>query len=335
MMSGEEQMLNRRALARGLAAAALGAAAWPAGSAVAQGEYPQRPVTIIVPWAPGGSSDAFGCVLAARLSTELGRTVLIDNRGGANGTIGSQQVARARPDGYTLLLSSTSTYAIAPHLYPLPYDNERGFSSAGLLAEMPFFMVVPKVSKATDFASFLEMAKRPNHGLTYGSAAIGASSHVTTEMFLGRAGLDIPEITYRGGGPMVQGLLSNEVSMVFQAASGILNFMQSGDVRALAVTTRERSRFAPEVPALAELGYPDFEAVEHLALLAPAGTPEPILRRLNAASAAALEAPETRERLDTMAVAPKVQPIEAWPAYLAAENAKWGGVIRDRNIRVQ
>jgi tripartite-type tricarboxylate transporter receptor subunit TctC len=328
-------MLNRRALALALAAGALGAAVLPAGSALAQGEYPQRPVTIVVPWAPGGSSDAFGRVLAARLSTELGRPVLIDNRGGANGTIGSQQVARARPDGYTLLLSSTSTYAIAPHLYPLPYDNERGFSSAGLLAEMPFFMVVPKVSRATDLASFLEMAKRPNHGLTYGSAAIGASSHVTTEMFLGRAGLDIPEITYRGGGPMVQGVLSNEVSMVFQAASGILNFMQSGDVRALAVTTLERSRFAPEVPTLAESGYPDFEAVEHLALLAPAGTPEPILRRLNAASAAALDAPESRERLDTMAVVPKVQPIEAWPAYLAAENAKWGGVIRDRNIRVQ
>ena len=129
-------MLNRRALARALAAGGLGLAAGPA---LAQGDYPQRPVTVVVPWAPGGSSDAFGRVLAARLSTELGRPVLIDNRGGANGTIGSQQVSRARPDGYTLLLSSTSTYAIAPHLYPLPYDNERGFSSAGLLAEMPFF----------------------------------------------------------------------------------------------------------------------------------------------------------------------------------------------------
>ncbi len=114
----------------------------------AQEPYPNRPVTIVVPWAPGGSSDAFGRVLAARMATELGRPIPIDNRGGANGTIGSQHVSRARPDGYTLLLSSTSTYAIAPHLYPLPYDNERGFSSAGLLAEMPFFMVVPNTTWA-------------------------------------------------------------------------------------------------------------------------------------------------------------------------------------------
>src|SRR3712207_4852504 len=303
-------MLNRRALGRAFAAGALGLAAGPA---LAQEDYPQRPVTIVVPWAPGGSSDAFGRVLAARLSTELGRPVLIDNRGGANGTIGSQQVSRARPDGYTLLLSSTSTYAIAPHLYPLPYDNARAFAAVGLMAEMPFFMVVPKASPYRTLEEFVAAARQPNHRLTYGSAATGASSHVTTEMFLGRAGLEIPDITYRGGGPMVQGLLSNEVSMVFQAASGILSFMQSGDVRALAVTTLERSRFAPEVPTLAELGYPGFEAVEHLALLAPAGTPEPILRRLNAASAAALDAPESRERLDAMAVAPKVQPVEAWP----------------------
>lgn len=329
-------MLHRRALARALAAGALGLAALPEGPAAAQqADYPNRPVTVVVPWAPGGSSDAFGRVFAARLSTELGRPVVIDNKGGANGTIGSQAVARAKPDGYTLLLSSTSTYAIAPHLYPLPYDNERAFASAGLLAAMPFFMVVPKASPATDLAGFVRMAKRPGNGLTYGAAAIGASSHVTTEMFLGRAGLEIPEITYRGGGPMVQGLLSNEVSMVFQAASGILNFMQSGDVRPLAVTTPERSRFAPEVPTLAEAGYPGFDAVEHLALLAPAGTPEPILRRLNAAAATALDAPDVRERLDTMAVTPTVQPIDAWPAYLAAENAKWGEVIRSRNIRVQ
>jgi len=328
-------MLNRRSVVRGLTAGALGLAAWPAGRASAQGEYPQRPVNVVVPWAPGGSSDAFGRVLTARLTKELGRPVVVDNRGGANGTIGSAVVARARPDGYTLLLSSTSTYAIAPHLYPLPYDTERGFAAVGLMAAMPFFMVVPKSSPATDVASFVALAKQPSHRLTYGSAATGASSHVTTEMFLGRAELEIPDITYRGGGPMVQGLLSNEVSMVFQAASGILPFMQSGDVRALAVTTPERSRFAPDVPTLAESGYPGFEAVEHLALLAPAGTAEPILRRLNTAAAAAMEAPEVRERLDTLAVTPAVQPPEAWPTYLAAESAKWREVISARNIRVQ
>src|SRR5919107_1828401 len=153
-------LMTRRSLARGLAAGALALAGWSAGPAAAQGDYPQRPVTIVVPWAPGGSSDAFGRVLAARLSAELGRPVLIDTRGGANGTIGSQQVSRARPDGYTLLLSSTSTYAIAPHLYPLPYDNERGFSSAGLLAEMPFFMVVPKASPYKTLAEFVAAAKR-------------------------------------------------------------------------------------------------------------------------------------------------------------------------------
>jgi tripartite-type tricarboxylate transporter receptor subunit TctC len=154
-------MMHRRALGRALAAGALGLAAGPA---LAQGDYPQRPVTVVVPWAPGGSSDAFGRVLAARMATELGRPIPIDNRGGANGPIGSQHVSRSRPDGYTLLLSSTSTYAIAPHLYPLPYDNERGFASAGLLAEMPFFMVVPKASPTRRWPSSSPRRRSPTMG---------------------------------------------------------------------------------------------------------------------------------------------------------------------------
>jgi len=256
-------------------------------------------------------------------------------RGGATGTFGMAPAARARPDGYTVIIAPNSTYAIAPHLYQTPYDNARAFVGVGLLASSPLFMLVPRNSPVRTVAEYIELAKRPGQQQTYANAGVGATSHLATEMLLQAASLDVLEVGYRGGGPAIQAVLAGETGMFFMPAAAVMQFIQGGDLRALAATTATRSPLAPEVPTFQELGFAGFEVVEHLAMLAPAGTPEPILRRLNAACAAALNAPDMKPRLDALAMTADVRPLDEWPAYFAAENAKWRDFIRARNIRVQ
>ena len=317
---------------RTLGAAALAGLAAPA---LAQDAWPSRPVTLVVPWAAGGSTDAVARILAQRLTQDTGRSFVVDNRTGANGTIGFASVARARPDGYTLLVSTVSTYAMAPWLMQLPYDNARDLMGIGLLASMPIIMVVNSGFPARTLADFVQMARQPNHRITYANSGTGSSTHLATELFLREARLEIPDVGYRGGAPAVQAVLANETPMVFQAASGILPHIQSGAFRALGITTPQRSPLAPTIPTFAEQGFPGVEVVEHIALQAPAGLPAEIVRRAHAIAKSAMEAPETRERLAALAVVPTVGTPDAWPAYFASENAKWRDVIRGRNIRIQ
>ncbi len=317
---------------RGAAAALLAALPLPA---LAQEAWPGRGVTLVVPWAAGGSTDAVARILAARMTQDLGQPVVVDNRTGANGTIGFTAVARARPDGHTLLVGTNSTYAMAPHLYQLPYDNDRAFAPVGLLAAMPIFLVVPRASPARTLQELIALAKQPGSRLVYANSGTGSSTHLATELFLQQAGIAMPDVGYRGGAPAIQGLLAGEAQMIMQAASAMIPLMQSGDVRALAVTTRGRSPLAPDVPSFAELGFPDYEVVEHVAMFAPAGTPEALVARINAAARAALAAPEVVERLRALAVTPVGGSVAEFPAYWAAESAKWRDVIRARNIRVE
>jgi tripartite-type tricarboxylate transporter receptor subunit TctC len=297
------------------------------------GAWPDRNITLVVPWAAGGSTDAVARIMAQRLSTDTGRAFVVDNRTGANGTIGF--ASRARPDGQTLLVSTVSTYAMAPWLYQLPYNNERDLIGLGLLAAMPIIMVVNKDFPARTLADYVAMARRPNANMTYANSGTGSSTHLATELFLQEARLDIVDVGYRGGAPAVQAVLANETPMIFQAASGILPHIQSGALRALGVASPQRSPLAPDIPTFAEQGFPGVIVEEHIALQAPAGLPAPIGQRAHELCKAALEAPETRERLAALAVVPMVTTPESWPAYFAAENAKWRDMIRARNIRVQ
>jgi tripartite-type tricarboxylate transporter receptor subunit TctC len=303
--------------------------------AMAQEAWPSRPVTMVVPWAAGGSTDAVARIMTARMSTDTGRSFVVDNRTGANGTIGFNSVARARPDGYTLLVSTVSTYAMAPHMMQLPYNNERDFVGIGLMAAMPMILCVNRNFPARTLAEFVAAAKRPGADVTFANSGVGSSTHLATELFLQAAGLQLRDIGYRGGAPAVQGVLANETPMIVQAASGVLPLIQSGDLRALAISSRERSPVAPEIPTFAEQGFPDFEVFEHIALQGPAGLPQPIIARANAIAKAAMEAPETRQRLAALAVVPVVGTPEEWPAYFAAQNEKWRGIIRARNITLQ
>jgi tripartite-type tricarboxylate transporter receptor subunit TctC len=326
-------MIGRRTF--GIATLGMASALSASRGAAAQEAWPSRPVTVVVPWGPGGSTDTFARLLAARLSTDLGKPFPIDNRFGANGTIGFASVARSRPDGYTVMVATISTYAMAPHLLQLPYDNATAFAGVGLLAQMPMFMVVPKTSSIRTVADYVALAKKNPGKETYANSGSGSSTHLATELFLQQAGLQVTEIGYRGGAPATQAVTNGEAGMQFVVSSGVMGFLQSGDLRTIAVTTRERTPLAPDVPTFAESGFPEYEVVEDLAMLAPAGTPAPIVERLNAACAKALEAPEVAERMTSLAVTPRIRPASEWPSYLTAENAKWRDLIKSRGISIQ
>ena len=330
-------MIQRRALTRH-AFALLGGAATAAslpGQARAQANaYPDHTVNVVCPWAAGGSTDAFARVLCARLSSDLGKPFVVENRTGASGTIGMLAAARMRPDGYNLVIAPGSTWSIAPNLYPLQYDTQRDFAGVGMLATMPIFALVPKASPIRSIADYVALAKRPDHREVYANPGSGSTPHLAAEMFLQAANIQVTDVGYRGGSPAVQGVLAGEAGLIFQPAASVLSFMQSGDLRPIGVTARQRTPVAPEVPTFAEAGYPDVEVGEDVAMLAPSGTPTAILAKLHAACTTALAAAEVRERLAVLGVTPAVQPMAAWPAFLAADTAKWREVIRQRNIHL-
>jgi tripartite-type tricarboxylate transporter receptor subunit TctC len=324
-------MINRRTLMTG----ALGAGATVGKARAQDGEWPSRPVTILVPWPPGGPTDVFARVLAQRMSEDLGRPFVVENRGGAAGTIGMAAAARTRPDGYTLVVTPNSTFAIAQHLYPVQYDQERDFAGVGLLVSSPLFILVRGDAPYRTLQDYIAAARRPGSRMTHAISGVGATSQLAIEMMKQMANLEIQDVAYRGGGPALQAVLSGETGMLAMPAAAAMAQVQSGALRPLAATTRARTPFAPDVPTFEELGFAGFEVVEHVAMLAPAATPAPLLRRINAAATAALRAPDMQERWRSMALTVEAGSVEAWPAYLRVESDKWRDFIRARGIRVQ
>lgn len=313
--------------------AALGATLAIPALATAQEVFPNRPVNVVVPWGPGGPTDTFARVLTTRLATDLGQPFVVDNRVGANGTIGLAYAARLAPNGYNVVVLPNSTYAAAPHLYNLGFDVGQAFAGVGLLVSMPMFMLVHRDSPVNSVADYVALVRRGGQH-SYANASVGATSHLATEQFLQAANISVLEVGYRGGGPAVQAVIQREVGMVFMPAASVMGFIRSGELKAIGVCQPQRSPLAPQIPTFAEQGFPQVGVEEHVAMLAPAGTPEPILRRLNEACTAALRAPELAPRLEALAVTPQGQPLAAWGEYLAAENAKLRDIIRSRNIRV-
>lgn len=326
---------------RGFCTAALGLLGAATASrpvwAQSADSYPgSRPVTLVVAWAPGGSTDFVARVVAQQLSKELNGNVVVDNRPGASGTVGHSSVARARADGYTLLLGVNSTYAMARHLFPQRgYDDDKAFVSIGRLAVSPIFLCVNPKLGTNDIKAFIAKAKAQPGKLSYASSGAGSSAHLATELFLRSAGIDVQNVTYRGGAPAVQALITGEVEMAFVDAVTALPLMADKKIVAIGVSTPERNPLAPEVPTIAESGFPGYEATSDFALLAPAGTPAPVLAKLAAATAATMKNPEVLERLRQNSILPTVGTPEQFPAYLAAESAKWGDVIKTRGITLE
>jgi tripartite-type tricarboxylate transporter receptor subunit TctC len=318
--------LTRRAFAAGIALTACRPAA-------AQPGFPARPIAMVIPWAPGGSTDTLGRVLARTMAAELGQPIVIENRGGASGTIGHAFVARAQPDGHTWLLGTNSTYAIAPHLITgLPYDNRAGFAGVSLVARSAQALCVHPSAPPRSVADFVAFARARPGQVTFSSAGIGATSHLATALLMAKTGTQLLHVPYRGGGPSVQGLLAGEVVCSFVDLVTALPFQRGGQLRILGVSTAARSELAADVPTLAEAGVPGFDSSTDCALFLPAGTPAPILARVAEALGRALRDADTHRRIVEMGIEPIGNSAAEFAAYWTQETAKWGEVIRAQNI---
>ncbi len=327
-------MPTRPVTRRATLAAALAVGA--AGRAAAQGTAPAggRAITIVVPWAAGGSTDTVVRVLAPRLSAELGQPVVVDNRGGASGTVGHLAVARARPDGTTLLVGTNSTYAMAPHLMEIPYDNERAFAPLGLIASNALYVVVHPAVPARTLPELIALARAQPGRITYGSAGAGSSFHLAMEMLLSQTRTEMLHVPYRGGAPATQALVAGEVQVCALDAVSGLPFVRAGSARILAVTGSARTPLLPDVPTVAEaMNLPGFRTTTDFAMFAPAGTPEDVLRRIHLANLAALRSPEVSNRIAELGMEVVEGTPEGFPAYFRRELEMWGAIIREKGIR--
>ena len=319
----------------GLALVLLAAPALLAGEARAQA-YPSRPIRLIVPFPPGGSTDILSRALGQKLSEGLAQPVLIDNRPGAGGSIGSEAAAKAAPDGYTLVMGQLGPLAVSPAIYKnLPYDPVKSFAPVSLMAMVPSVLVVnPQVPAAS--ASELIAYARANPGkLTYGSAGSGSTSHLTTEYFKLATGTDILHVPYKGVGPMLTDLISGQLSMGINGAPAVMPHVNSGRLRALAVTGSARLPSLPQIPTLIESGVKGFDASGWYGILAPAGTAREIVMKLNAEIRRIMQTPELRSRLDNEGAIPAAGSPEEFTAFIVAEIARWGAVLKRAGIEPQ
>jgi tripartite-type tricarboxylate transporter receptor subunit TctC len=301
--------------------------------AAAQDRFPSRPVTLVIPWPAGGSTDVLGRLLAQAMAIDLGQPMVVENRGGASGTVGHAHVARARPDGYTFLLGTNSTYAIAPHLMrSLPYDNRAAFTGVSLVARSPQALCVHPSVPVNSVAELISYARSKPGEVTFSSAGIGASSHLATELFQVKASVRLLHVPYRGGGPSAQGLLAGEVAMSFVDLVTALPFRPTQQLKLLGIGSAARSSFAPDLPTLAESGVAGFASSTDVIMLLPAGTPAPIVDLLSASLKKALTDPETQQKINAMGIETIGSTGAELDTYWTEELEKWGEIIRSQNI---
>jgi tripartite-type tricarboxylate transporter receptor subunit TctC len=297
--------------------------------------YPTRPVTLVIPFPPGGGNDALGRMVADKMSKSLGQQIVVDNRGGAGGTIATRAVARSAPDGYTILLAYTGTLAINPSLYANPgYDPRKDLAPIGLIAGLPSVLVVHPTLPVRSVAELIAFAKARPGRIDYAFVP-GTVGHITTELFANIAGIEITRIPYKGNGPAMTDLLGGHVSMMFLSILPVLEHVRAGTLNALAVTSAARSELLPEVPTIAQAGVPGFSAVIHYGLLAPPGAPRDIIARLNAALREALSADDVRARLAAEGAVPLPGTPEDYAADIDGEETKWGALVRRLNLKVE
>jgi tripartite-type tricarboxylate transporter receptor subunit TctC len=318
-----------------LLSAALAAALAAAAPAWAQ-DYPHRPITLIVPFPPGGSTTIVGRIVADKMSEALGQQIIVDNRAGAGGTVGSKAAARSTPDGYTILLGYTGTLAIGPSLYTnVGYDPRRDFEPIGRIGTAPNTLVVHPSFQVCSVAELIAYAKSNPGKVNYGSAGVGTVSHVCGEYFATAAGIKLTHIPYKGTGPAITDLLGGHIPMAFAPIPATHENAKNGNLRMLAVTSAERSTLVPEVPTIAESGVAGFEAVLRYGLVAPAGTPRAIIDRLNKELKAALASDELRRRLAIEGAEPLPSSPEEYGADIDREETQWAKVVKASGARAE
>jgi tripartite-type tricarboxylate transporter receptor subunit TctC len=297
-------------------------------------DYPSKPIRLIVPFPPGGSNDVVGRMIALKLSDRLGKQVVVDNRGGAGGTIGSEVVANAPHDGYTLLVISTA-HAVGPWLYKLPYDSIKAFAPVAMLASGPNVLVVYPGFAAHSVKELVALAKAKPGELQYASAGIGSFEHLGAELFKLTAGVDMVHVPYKGGGPAMTDVIGGHAQIIFASLVQSTGFIASGQMRALGTGGLKRSPILPDVPTIAEAGVPGYEGVNWWGIVAPAGTPPAIVAKLHDAIAAVQDADDTKKQFATQG-ADIVQMSSAdFGAFMVKEMDKWEKVVKAGNIKAE
>jgi tripartite-type tricarboxylate transporter receptor subunit TctC len=291
--------------------------------------YPDRPVTLVIPFAPGGSTSIVGRVIADKMSEMLGEKVIVDNRPGAGGTVGTRAVAKSAPDGYTIGLGYTGTLAIGPTLYSKAgYDPRKDFAPIGLIGNSPNSLVVHPAFPAKTVGELIAYAKANPGKVNFGSAGAGTASHITGEYFGRAAGITLVHIPYKGTGPALVDLIGGHIPMAFAPIPATHANVSGGQLRALAVTSLTRTSLLPEVPTIAESGLQDFDASLVYGLIAPAGTPQPIIERLNKELRAALASDEVKKRLLQDGTEPTPGTPEDYAAFIDKDETKWSAIVK-------
>lgn len=304
-----------------------------ASLALAQGAFPSRPVTLVVPFAPGGGTDTGARLVAQKLSLKWGQPVVIDNKGGAAGMIGADLVAKAKPDGYTLLMGNIGTQAINPALYKkMPYDADHAFEPVSLVAELPLVMMVNPQVPAKTVKEFIAYAKTQPGRLSYSSSGAGGSMHLAAEMFKSGSSTFVLHVPYRGGGPAIADLIAGHVQLSFATVLESSGHIKSGTVRALAVTGDKRVPALPDVPTLAEAALPGFNSISWIGILAPAGTPKDIVDKISADVREVLAADETQRKLTDLGALPKGSTPVQFQQLIANDRKRYTQIILDKKI---
>lgn len=323
---------RRTVVAAALAAAAIGAV--PA-TAFAQTAYPNKVITIIVPFSAGGTTDILARVIAQGLTAELGQSVVVDNRAGAGGNIGGQLAARAAADGYTLFMGTVGTHAINASLYKkMPFDPIKDFAPLTRVANVPNLLVANPAQPYKTVQELIAYAKANPGKVNFGSSGSGSSIHLSGELFKSMAKVDMQHVPYKGSAPAVTDLLGNQIGIMFDNMPSAIQHVRSGKLRPIAVTTAKRSPELPDVPTIAEAGVPGYEATSWFGMFAPAGTPAPIVTQLNKALVKVLAQPDIKKKINEQGAETAGETPEQFAAFIQKESVKWGKVVKESGASV-
>lgn len=305
------------------------------GPAAAQQDYPNKPIRLIVPFTPGGVTDTGARVVADKLGARLGQSVVVDNRPGASGNIGTQMVATAAPDGYTLLLGFDGTLVINPHVYAkVPFDTLKDFVPVSKIGDAVLIIVVHPSVPAKTLSELVAYSKTNPGGVSYGSAGTGSTPHLAGELLKARTGADFVHVPYKGGGQSMTDVVGGSLPMLYTAVAGAYPFVQKGQIRPIAVSSAQRLASLPEVPTVAESGVPGFESSSWIGILAPAKTPQPIVERLQRELHAVVQSPEVRERLASLGISALGNTPAEFGQQIRADLAKYDQIVKAAKVRV-
>jgi tripartite-type tricarboxylate transporter receptor subunit TctC len=323
--------ITRRHMVRGCTAAALGLFI---NAASAQAAWPAKPVTLVVPFPPGGTTDVIARALAERLTQALGQTVIVESKPGAGATLGADMVAKSKPDGYTLLMGAVH-HTIAGSIYKkLPYDFQKDFAPVSTVALVPNVLVINASTPAKNVKELIALAK-DKPGMTYGSNGNGTAQHLIGTQFQNLTGVELVHVPYKGSGPLTTDLLGGQISLSFDTVTPVLQHVKSGKLRALAVTTAKRSSALPDVPTLDEAGLKGFDIGTWFGVLAPAATPKDIVARLNTEIVKALQTPELRKRMDEIGAEAIGNSQEEMARQVKDETAKFARLVKDAKVVIE